>query len=397
MAHRISIFAALIALSFCVNVAYPDNINEIALNILKGSPQFTSEEYALESTSKNLATISNLPDPALGGEYLVLPKDVDNRWAAQLTWDVEWPGVYGARGKMANKKLESAQKALYEKRIDRFTEIKNLLIDFIQVRKKITLLDYLSASNDTIYHLAEQAAKGGELTLIDLNKVKLEYANIKGAKAVLIDEEAEIMASLSGIYGKDCSVVLKDLEIEFPPIHIPSDEIMETIKESAPAVKTAQAEAEVARLSQKVTKMEVLPSLSVGYKHAFEDGMHFNGAILGISIPIFSSRGKQKAAKADIMAAEYDTTAVALETEADAWANLKRLKQIAALIEEITPIVENVDYNAVLLKAYEAKVITLLDYITERNYFTNAAVELVTLQHTAARAQIGLWRYISPL
>ena len=37
---------------------------------------------------------------------------------------------------------------------------------------------------------------------------------------------------------------------------------------------------------------------------------------------------------------------------------------------------------------------TLLEYISDRNYFTNAAVELVSLRHTAAKAQAQLQKYL---
>ena len=139
--------------------------------------------------------------------------------------------------------------------------------------------------------------------------------------------------------------------------------------------------------------MEAFPSLSVGYKHQYEDGMHFNGAVLGISIPIFSSRGKQKAANAEIMEADYkvETTAMTIETEANSV--LKRLKLLKRQIDEISPLVESIDYEPILLKAYQEGILSLLDYITERNYFANAAVELVSLRYSAAKAQIQLSKY----
>lgn len=392
-------FITLILLAFiCGNTSvYSETLDETAKKILIHSPEFQSEIYSLESAISNLKTESNLPDPELSGEYLVMPTDVDNRWTAQIEWGLEWPGVYGARSKEAKSKMNVASKQIMAQRAERLAEIKDLLLDYTRCHQKLLLLEELEKNNDTIYHLAEDAARGGEMTLLDLNKVKLEYANIRVAKATLLDEQSDVVGNLSRIYGRDCTPLLNRLDGKFPELVIPSEEEIARIKDMAPVVQAAIAEAESALLNKKVSKMEALPSLSVGYKHQFEDGMHFNGAVLGISIPIFSSRGKQKAAKAEILEAEYKAEATAMEIETEAMAVFKRLKLINQQIEEIAPIVEDVNYNETLLKAYKGGVLTLIEYISDRNYFTNAAVELVSLRHNAAKALAFLQRYITPL
>ena len=393
MSNNHSWLGFILLIAFCGSLN-ARNLNETAYHILKQSPEFKAQTYALESSFSTLRTSSNLPDPEVGGEYLIAPVSEDNRWAAELSWSVEWPGVYGARGKEAGSKMTAAERNVFAGRVEKLAEIKNLLLDYVQCRKKIELLDELNHNNDTIYQLAEKSAKGGELTVLDLNKVKLEYANIRGSKAALLDEEAAIIGELSQIYGGDCSELLGAMECEFPVIITPSDSEIARIKESAPAVQIANAEAEAARKAHSVAKMEALPSLSIGYKHAYEEETHFNGVLLGVSIPIFSSRGKQKAAKADIMEAELRAEAAAQVVEAEVQAILRRLTLMKQQIEEIEPIVENADYNATLLKAYKGGVITLIEYLADRNYFTTAAIDLVGLRHSAAKAGIELQKYL---
>lgn len=365
-----------------------------ALQILNESPEFQYQTYNLESQINSLKTDNNLPDPEISGEYLVLPKDVDNRWALQLAWGLEWPGVYNARGKEAQEKMEAAKARLSAERAARLAEIKDLLLDYVRSQKKLLLLEELSRNNDTIYHLAEAATRGGEMTVLDLNKVKLEYANIRVAKAALLDEKAEVVTQLSQIYGKDCVSLLENMECSFPEIVLPSYQDICNLKNTTPSVRAAAAEAQAARAGLKVSKMEAFPSINFGYKHAFEDDMHFNGAVFGISLPIFSSRGKMKAAKAEILAAEYNEEVLSKGIESEAMAALNRLTTIIEQINEIAPIVEDANYNAALLKAYKGGVISLIEYISDRNYFTNAAVELVNLRHNAAKALAFLERYL---
>ena len=369
-------------------------IDEAAMKILLESPAFKADIYSLESLQADLKTTANLPDPEIGGEYLVMPAEVDNRWAAQISWGLDWPGVYGAKGREAKSKMNSADKAIYAQRIDKLAEIKDLLYDYIQIRQKCNLLDQLEKNNKKIYELSLAKTRNQEMTLLDLNKVKIEYSNIKSARATLLIEESEITGSLSEIYGRNCKDILNSLDCIFPEIHIPSDIDMELIKKNAPSIQSALADAETARQGKRVSRMEAFPSLSVGYKHQYEDGMHFNGAILGISIPIFSSRGKQKAAEAQILEADYkvETTVTSIETEINSL--IRRLILLKQQIDDIGPYVENVDYNSILVRAYEEGIISLLDYISEINYFTNAAVEFIGLRHAASKAQNGLKKYL---
>lgn len=370
------------------------SLEETAMKLLLQSPGFQAEIYSLQSIDADLRTASNLPDPELGGEYLVMPSDVDNRWAAEISWGLEWPGVYHAKSKEARSKMTAADKAVYAQRIDKLSEIKGLLLDYILCRQKCVLLKELDKNNKEIYELSEAKTHNREMQILDLNKVKIEYSNIKSALAALYLEESEIIGGLSEIYGKNCREILEKMECKFPEIYLPSDVDLSLLKENAPSYQSALAEAETARQGKKVLKMEALPSLSIGYKHQYEDGMHFNGAMLGISIPIFSSRGKQKAANAQILEADYnvESTYFSIETEVNSLIN--RLTLLKNQVDEISPLVENIDYNNILLKAYEEGLLSLLDYITERNYFTNAAVEFFSLRHAAAKAQNGLNKYL---
>ena len=389
-------FGVLIAGLLCSANIFAVSLEETAKTILIQSPQYALENYTLKATGAALKTDSNLPDPELGGEYLVMPSDVDNRWTLELSWGVEWPGVYKARANEAKSKLSAAEIQVITQRAERLAEIKDLLLDYIRCEQKLDLLEELTQNNDTIYRLAEEAARGGELTILDLNKVRLEYANIRVAKATLLDEKAEVVSSISEIYGKDPTSILENMDCIFPEAVIPSEAEIELIKKNAPAVKVAMAEAESAKLNKKVARMEALPAISLGYKHAFEDAMHFNGATFGVSIPIFSSRGKQKAADANIAEAEFKAESTSQEIESQAMAAVKRLALINQQIKEIAPIIENADYNSALLKAYKGGVITLIEYISDRNYFTNAAIELVSLRHNAAKSLAFLQRYLYP-
>lgn len=397
MIRRFSLFLTFIfSISVFVDLKGM-SLEETALIILRKSPEYKSETYSFESLKQVLRTDGNLPDPQINGEYLAAPSKEGDRWASELSWGLEWPGVYTARNKEADKKLEVAKKRLYANRLDKLSEIKILLLNYILCQQKLVLLEDLTSNTDSIYRLSIRAVKDGEITTLDLNKIRLEYANIRASKASLLYETATIEGELSKIMGENCKGVLSEMSLKFPEIILPTKEEMERLSLFASEVEIANADIEATKQAKKVATMEALPSISVGYKHAYEEGMHFNGALLGISIPIFSSRNKQKVAKAAILESEYNAEAAGKLAETTSLQSLNKLTLLKSQLDEIEPILENSDHNTILLKAYKGGVITLIDYLSERNYFTIASNELISLRHSAAVAQIELNKYLKKI
>lgn len=371
------------------------SFNNTALSILNGAPATHSDSLAFVSYEESLRTAANLPDPQLEGEYLVAPEGETDRWGAEVSLQLEWPGIYNARKKEAARKLEAARSKMRADRYEKLTEIKSLLLDYIYLSKKLKIINELQKSNDSIYKFAQRAATAGEITVLDLNKIKLENANLRITRASIINDQGENISALTKIYGKDCSNILAQMNCEFPEIMVPENSEVKNISQNNYNVIAAIQEADARKTGKDIVHMEAFPSISVGYKHAFEDGIHFNGATVGISIPIFSSRHKKKVAKADITEAEFNAMSIEETIEAEANILIKRLSLLQEQINEMKPIIHDNDHSALLLKAYESGLISMIDYLTERNYFTNASLELLSLQHTAAKIQVSLSNLIS--
>lgn len=360
--------------------------SEVAVKILETSPATRADKLGLASLSESLKTESNLPDPEMEGEYLFAPGDEKNRWGAGVTWGIEWPGVYSARREEAMGKLTAAETAMEGERHLRLIEIKRRLLDYVLAEKKLAVLGEIGAANDSIMALSQKAERHGELTRLDMNKLRLEQASLRSAILAARDAREEAVAWLNVAYCNDCSPLLEMMACELPEIIVPAD--FDTAQSSS--VAAARAEAEAAKRGLKVAKAEDYPSLSIGYQHAFEDGIHFNGASVGISVPLFSSRGKKAAAKAAIAEAEFKAEKAAAEAGMETEASRRRLAILAQQIEEMSAVINDADNVGLLMKAYRGGVITLVDFLNERNYFTNAALDLLSRRHAAANLLLDL-------
>ncbi|MDE6443323.1 MAG: TolC family protein [Muribaculaceae bacterium] len=355
--------------------------------ISAGCPALKSLRSANEAAALEMSAETNLPDPEVEGEFLAAPKGVENRWGAGISWGFDWPGLYSARKGKVRGEIDrlTAQENLAVK--NTVNEIRRLILDYILQTNRINVLKGIEASNDTVADLAAKAHKGGEMTLLDMNKIRLETASLEVRLSTLISERQSTVGRLSAIAGKDCQPILEEMECVFPESgDISESELREGIGKSR-EMELAKSEINAASLGRKVAKMESLPSLSIGYRHAFEDGNHFNGGSLGFSLPLFSGRGKGKVAKAALEAANLAAEQIRYENESSGIISLRQLDLLKKEIAAVAPLLESADSNTLLLKAYRSGVITLIDYLVERNYYTEAAMQLLEMRYAAA----SLW------
>lgn len=368
------------------------NIDVIAEKLLAGSPRICSMVLDNKSEAASLATSANLPDPELEGEYLAAPAGEKDRWGVSLGWSLDWPGVYAARKRAAQGAVRKSEAAEAVVRRQTLIEIKRLLLDYVLASSRVKLLEDMMQVNDSIALLAEKGFRGGEMTRLDLAKLRIERLSLE--EAILTAEDARMTAvlSLTSIHGRDCSAILSGLDVAFPEVEIPDKEQLSKVGVS-PAELEAEAALELARLEGMVNTKESLPSLSLAYRHAFEDGNHFNGGTLGISIPIFSGRGKSSASRAEIAAAEYRLESAHESRVAGIDAALHRLISLVDRAKRLSVLLEEADDSELLMKAYEKKVITLIDYLNERNYFLEARLNRLDILHSLANAYLDLESY----
>ena len=278
----------LTAVSTCLSShaeqAHTGDPEKIAMLILNADPSILAARLDNEALGEALKTEGNLPDPEIEGEYLFAPSGETNRWGAGISWGLEWPGVYSARRDENKGKLASARASMSMAATQRLTEIKRLLLDYVFQDKQLDVLHNVKGINDSIMALAAKAEHGGEMTRLDLNKLRIESAALNARIADIMANRAATIVSISEIYGQDCSALLSGMVCEFPDLTPPQSPDME----DSPSVAAANAEVAAAIKGEKVASMEGLPGISFGYQHAFEEGLHFNGASLGVSIPIFS-------------------------------------------------------------------------------------------------------------
>lgn len=374
----ISSIAALMFFPLCAKDKTPA---EVAAAILQDAPAAKALNLAHKAATEALTTESNLPDPEIGGEYLFAGKDEKNRWGAEISWGLEWPGVYSARKYAAESRISASEKTTEREINNLLVEIKRLLSDYILQEKQITLLKSVAAANDSLLAGLQKSYNAGYgVGILDMNKIKVEKAQAETKLREVLSLRTETLSDLASIYGADPTSLVNEMKCEFIRDPMPAD--LSAAIESSTAVMAAEAEAEAARREIRTAAREGLPNLSVGYRHAFEDGKYFNGPTLGISLPIFSARGKKQAAKMNAEAAEAKVLATRNEIKETVMGRVRRYNLLQSYVDQVAQVIRNSENLRLLAVAYNGQQISLSEYLRERSYYFNAELDLLELEYT---------------
>ncbi len=347
--------------------------------LIADSPALNAYAADRDAAILESKTLGNLPDPEVEGEYL-RGTDGSNRWNAGLSWNLDWPGVYSARNK-EGKLIADAEKIRFEsQRRQVRLEVAQALSDYIKANQRLAVLNKLSDATDSISSIVDTGIKLGHLTNLDANKISIERARLQ---LRIVEEEqslSEALQQIAALCGGEATSSLSSSNLSFSGQHPQPKEYYLSKIDTYPEIRLAQTQILQSEAAAKVISAEALPSLSIGYAHAFEEETHFNGGTLGISLPIFSSSGKKKAAQAKKRAAELSAEAQQEALSAQISSISDRLIAIQEAISKTEPVFKNDSPQLLLLKAYINGRISLLEYIQERSFYTEAELDLIDLQ-----------------
>lgn len=136
-----------------------------------------------------------------------------------------------------------------------------------------------------------------------------------------------------------------------------------------PALSYLKSQVEIDNRQVKLSRASSLPKFSVGYMGEFVAGQKFQGATIGMSIPLWENKNKVKQAKATVKASER----IVEDARMQYYNRLKNLYvQVSGLqnnVRQYNSVFEQNDNGDLLFKAYRNGEISLLNYLLEMEYY----------------------------
>lgn len=384
------IIAATLAMA---NAANAITIEDVIANVKQNNKELKYTTAQIDAQASEIKTNNNLSNPVVEGGYLFGKGPAENKWEVGVSQEFEWPGLYSSRG-AANKARVEAMKLGYSvKQLQLLTEAYGVCLDIISLNRQIEYEKNIQSNIDALYEKNMKAFEHGEVSVIDINKLKVERIGLQQKIDDCVLRRDALVKQLEG-YNANMPLAGVESLNEYPAQQLVSlDEYLAEAKESAPEVMQYRADMAADEKDVKVAKMQGLPKFSLGYKHANEEGNSFNGATVGVSLPIFENRGKKKVAKAKAISSQlaYDNAVLALTNEVTT--NYNKATTLGKQLAGYSEALDGVNNVEILNKALAGGQISLLTYLQEVRYFVEARAVMLEMESEYNQVLVNLNKY----
>ncbi len=375
------------------SVSYLDNLAG-TLAASNNSYKASLARNAVEIAGMGLE--NNLADPEIEFGHVWGQGHAGNKYDIQISQSFDWPGVYSARNKVSRARKAALDCQTEVMRNELLLNIKLAMLDVINNRKQMELYESIIGSIDSLSAIVAKDVANKDVSILDGNKLKIERIGIMSKYRSAFASYEEACAKIREYNnGEPCPGIIEALT-DFPMIE--KLKPMEYYLEEAgnnPQILYRSAMEEMYRYSSSAIKKSSLPGFSVGLRHENEEGEKFNGFSVAMTLPFFSQRGKRKVHELENKAMVQESELAVLQSNSEISTSYMKATNLYTEIDEYGKIFNTSDNIRLLNKAFEARHINVLDYISELIYFTDAMSDFLNLQYQYHRTHSVLTRYSS--
>lgn len=333
---------------------------------------------------------NNLPNPEVLGYYLPFGEHQSDDYSEfEVSQSFEFPTVYLARNKW-NKLQEDQLEAMYtKKRQEILLKAKEGLINLNMLRKRLEVEEVRKTQSQEVFQQIQELYNKEQVGILDLNKAKVAWIQEQFVVEQIQADIQNQLTELQTLNGGQ-SIEMNDLQLD-SPVQLQSIETIWSEKlANDPRLTELQANEASAFQSVKLEKNKVLPNISLGYNYQGVNGNDYSGVFGGLSIPLWNSKNRVKAAKADF---EYQQTNSEV-TRALMYSQFQQeYNQYLLLFNKYTEYREtlsNLDSEVLLFKAYSLGEYSFLEYYMEVQFYRDATDRMLEMEKQLQQLQAQL-------
>lgn len=368
-------------------------VDSIALNN-KAVAAAAAQDISIRSA---LRTENRLEAPGLSFSHRWGQRGVGNKWSVEVSQAFDWPGLYASRRRANRLQAIASQSAVAKVVYDSRCGVAQSLATLIYSNKLQQLYSANLTRIDSLLTLYQRGFDEGEISILDVNKLKIERItasrNVAVAAQAVADAESMLL-QLNG--GKPVDDYLSSLN-EFPQATLlPVSSYILAATTTSPEIIYRRNQVEATRAGEEVARRSRLPGFTVGVAHDYELGESFNGISLSFSLPFLTKGKNVEAARVATIAAETEAESAELSVRTSIESLYKKALMYYDEQLQYGKILAANDSERLLNLALRQGQITLIDYMVEINYFTEAKAAYIEVCYNYLLSVMALNLQIRP-
>ncbi|MGM0934271.1 MAG: TolC family protein [Bacteroidota bacterium] len=366
-------------------------------NILKEISQNNRQLKAYQSfiAGKNLGnkTENNLEDPQVSAFYLPFGEHQSgDYYEYQISQRLEFPTVYGARNKRIDKQKELLELEYKMMRQEVLLKAKKQLLELQSLKKRKELEEKRVEQAKQVYDQIQRLFDAEQIGILELNKAKLVWLQDQFERDQIAIRIKNTLMDLQKLNGGNPIQTDHDRFLVDPELAEMKTLWEEKLSEGT-ELQMLKARESLAEQKIKLEKNKILPDLTIGYNYQGVNSSNYSGFLGGLSIPLWNSNNKVKAAKVNLDYAQADTDAETAELYSVFQENYRQYQLLKSKYEEYQETFKDLNSEELLFKAYELGELSFLDYYREVEFYRQAYNKMLEMQRELFQLKAELLKH----
>ncbi|HBZ25687.1 MAG TPA: transporter [Rikenellaceae bacterium] len=359
-------------LAIALTTTAQGDYNYILSRIEANSTTLQSLREQMEAQKLGNRTGIFLSDPEVEFAYLWGNTPVNGeRTDFKITQSFDFPTVYGHRDRVA--KLENSNLELLYKaeRLSLLLHAKQICIELVYYNALTGEVAQRLSNAERIAAAYRAKLEKGEANIIENNKTQMNVISLQNEASGIETERTILLSELKRLNGGQEIVFEQN---SYPGGLLPDnfDEWYSSVVSKNPALLYANSQITIGQEKIRLNRAQGLPKFSAGYMSEQLLGERFQGVTVGLSIPLWNNKNRVRQAQAQLTANQ----SVLADSKVAFYTRLQGLYDKAVKLKQSAlkyrVALSSFNNEHLLKRAFDAGEISLLNYLTEIEYYYEA-------------------------
>ncbi|WP_026838514.1 TolC family protein [Gillisia sp. JM1] len=387
------VFAICGCLFFINGFSQNKNIEKLLNEIEQNNIELKGYQSYIESQQFEHKSTNNLPDPQLSGFYLPFGDNATGNYTEyQISQSFEFPSVYAARGKWNDSKSQLLESGYQKRKQEVLLNAKELLIELAFLKKQKAIESERQIQSKQVFDQIQELYNKEQVGILDLNKAKIAWIQEQFVVEQIESDIQILMSKLKTLNGGNpIDGISSQLVLSFEIRTI--ENLWQEKLSNEPRLQELKAIEAASIQKVKLEKNKVLPNLALGYNYQGFSGNNNSGFYGGISIPLWNSKNKVKAAEANYEYQQFNTEVITTSLYAQFQEIYNRYELMLEKYNEYQSAMGNLNSEQLLLKAYMLGEYSFMDYYVELQFYRNASDKMLKMERELQLLQAQLLKH----
>ncbi len=379
---------------FAIQVQAQTGLETVLSDIARNNKTLQAQTKYWDAQKLRYNTGNTLYDPVISYDYMRgTPNAIaGNQTDITVVQRFDFPTVYAKKKKLADEQGKQADFTLTANRQQILLQAKKIYIELVYRNKLQQKIEERKTKTEKFLSDFQIRLNKGEGNILDVNKAKLQLIEINKEYQLNISAINQLIQKLTELNG---GVQIVFTGTDYPDyLPVPSfEELEKEIESNDPVRKYLEQQKIIAQKQIEVTKALTLPKFEVGYHYQGILGQKFNGARIGVSIPLWENKNRIKQSQAELSVADVQLNEHINEHYYDIKQLYEKYSNLQKTVEDYQNVLSNINSIQLLGKALSFGEITTIQYFLEASYFYTATNNYLLAEKELNEVIAELYRY----